>query len=107
MGFDILNNHEHYNKFVVFNGMRISNTPVVSSFILAEQLKKLVSQASKTTLEKVAKGLYGDIGYSSSELVKEYLDVCIESCGTDELNRALRTHHDKGLYACILYLVKL
>lgn len=107
MDFDIFNNHGHYNKFVVMGGMRISNTPVVSSYILAEQLKKLVSQASKTTLEKAAKELYGDIGYSSSDLVKEHLDVCIETCGTEELNHALRTHHDKGLYACILYLVKL
>jgi len=107
MGFDIFNNHGHYNKFIVLNGMRINNTPAVSSYILAEQLKKLVSQASKTMLEKAAKELYGNIGYRSSEIVKEYLNVRIESCGTMEVKRALKTHCDTGLYACIMYLVKL
>ena len=107
MAHDILDNHGAYSKFIATEGLRISDTATVEPYLLERELKERLDKAPEKVLERVARQVYGGVGYRSPDLVKEYLNVCIESLGQDELKRALSLIENKGLRSGLLYIVKL
>ena len=107
MQFDPLNNREHYNRFQVYGGMRITEVASVKPFLLAEELKRKLADASKTTLEKLARKLYGGVGLLSEQNTREHLEICIEEAGSEELIHALKLFEKNGLLAALRYIIKL
>ena len=104
---DILNNHEHYNKFQSIEGMRIKGQSLVKGYLLENRIKKAIRKTSKKNLNQLAVIAYGGIGYNSYDMIKVDLENKIESCNTNTLYHILELISTEGLYEGLLFLTKL
>ncbi|MCB0396823.1 MAG: hypothetical protein KDD36_09230 [Flavobacteriales bacterium] len=107
MGQDIFNNHGAYSRFMALSGLRITEAAPVTPYLLECELKRTLAEASDTTLEKVAKEIYGKVGLLSANNVRDHLNVSIESLGQEELQTALSLKDDQGSEVCLLYIIRL